>query len=106
MINVRRMVLPAGWYPHVGDGVNAFLKDYTLSDASRTRAVVSPHAGWFFSGAAMARAISSLQKNIDTIIVAGGHLGAGSDFLFAAEDAVQTPRGALFIDSELREHLQ
>jgi AmmeMemoRadiSam system protein B len=54
----------------------------------------------------MARAISSLQKNIDTIIVAGGHLGAGSGFLFASEDAVQTPRGALHIDGELRALLQ
>jgi AmmeMemoRadiSam system protein B len=101
-MNIRRMTLPLGWYPHVAQGVDSFLKGQVLKAGSKTRAVISPHAGWFFSGKLAALALSSLCSDIETIIVAGGHLSGGAGVLFAEEDAVQTPQGALVIDDELR----
>jgi AmmeMemoRadiSam system protein B len=106
MQKIRKMMLPSGWYPHRAQGVKEFLQDFSLSGASEARAVISPHAGWFFSGRLAAQAIASLYADIDTIIVAGGHLPSNASVLFACEDEIQTPLGALKIDTELRSHLQ
>jgi AmmeMemoRadiSam system protein B len=95
-------MLPSGWYPHSAQGVKDFLQDFSLSSASQARAVLSPHAGWFFSGRLAAQAIASLHSDIDTIVVAGGHLPPHASVLFAEEDEIETPMGALKIDTELR----
>jgi AmmeMemoRadiSam system protein B len=49
-----------------------------------------------------ALAFASLQKDADTVIIAGGHLPASAPVLFAEEDAADTPLGAMPIDRELR----
>jgi AmmeMemoRadiSam system protein B len=49
-----------------------------------------------------ALAFASLEKDADTVIVAGGHLPASAPVLFAEEDAADTPLGAMPIDRELR----
>jgi AmmeMemoRadiSam system protein B len=66
---------------------------------------MAPHAGWFYSGAIAARAISSLDRDADTVAVIGGHLPAGLPPLFAEEDGVITPLGTMEIDREFREIL-
>ncbi|MDR2864687.1 MAG: AmmeMemoRadiSam system protein B [Spirochaetaceae bacterium] len=105
-MNIRKMRLPSGWYPHNAEDVKTFLKDYSLKAESTTQAVVSPHAGWFFSGRLAALAISSLRTDVDTVVVAGGHLPPNADILFAQEDGVETPLGIMNIDSALRTLLQ
>jgi AmmeMemoRadiSam system protein B len=105
-MKIRRMSLPMGWYPHAAQGVDSALKGWELKSGSTTRAVISPHAGWFFSGKLAALALSSLCSDVQTIIIAGGHLPGGEGILFAEEDAVQTPLGTLAIDSSLRAVLQ
>ena len=70
------------------------------------QAAVAPHAGWYYSGALAARAVSSLVgTNPAVVAVIGGHLPAGARPLFAMEDAVLTPFGEMDIDVELRDLL-
>jgi AmmeMemoRadiSam system protein B len=96
----RKMRLPAGWYPHSTEGIDRYL--YIDEKGGLGRAAVAPHAGWFFSGKIAAKALSSLNRNADTVVIAGGHLPAGYPALFAEEDAVCTPLGDMLIDDELR----
>ena len=96
--------MPAGWFPREAASVSAFLKEFNGAKRS-SRAVISPHAGWYYSGKLAAMGISGLSPEADTIVILGGHLGGGSPALFAMEDAVKTPFGNIEIDAELRDSL-
>jgi AmmeMemoRadiSam system protein B len=67
---------------------------------------VAPHAGWYYSGAIAARSAAALDGGTETVAVIGGHLGEQSPGLFAEEDEVETPLGAIPIDGELRRLLE
>ena len=75
-------------------------KDGKDHPESLARAVVAPHAGWYYSGLTAAKAVSSLA-GADTIAVIGGHLPRGMPILAAAEEGVRTPLGIMEIDREL-----
>ena len=103
-MQIREYSLPAGWYPRDPKEAASFLKPFSDKSGS-AKAAICPHAGWYYSGKIAARGVSSLEKDCDTIAVIGGHLPASSSVLFAMEDAVRTPFGNFFIDSELRAEL-
>ncbi len=64
-----------------------------------------PHAGWYYSGRTAALGAASLQRDAETVVILGGHLGAENPPLFAMEDAVRTPFGSMSIDASLRSAL-
>jgi AmmeMemoRadiSam system protein B len=98
----RKMRLPAGWYPRNAEGIDEYLREFIDEKSGCARAVVAPHAGWFFSGKIAVKALSALNRNADTVVIVGGHLPADYPALFAEEDAVCTPLGDMPIDDELR----
>jgi AmmeMemoRadiSam system protein B len=103
MQNLRKQCLPRGWYPRDSGEINGFLED--LRGEAGARTALAPHAGWYYSGAIAAKAVSSLACGKDwdgTVAVLGGHLPAGMPPLFAMEDGAETPLGNLEIDGELR----
>jgi AmmeMemoRadiSam system protein B len=65
-------------------------------------AAVAPHAGWRYSGAIAAKAFLSLKKDVDTVVVIGGHLPGTMPPLMAGEDAVETPLGEMPMDKEFQ----
>ncbi|MCL2196360.1 MAG: AmmeMemoRadiSam system protein B [Treponema sp.] len=100
-MQIRDYSLPAGWFPRDSAAVSSFLSEFKSGKRSYC-AAAAPHAGWYYSGRLSALAVSSLQPQADTIVVIGGHLPGGREALFALEDAVKTPFGAMEIDSSLR----
>ena len=109
---LREPCLPRGWYPREKDSVEKFLDPFKKDNNSQVfkensrnfaPAAVAPHAGWYYSGSCAARAVSSLDREAETVAVIGGHLGEGMPVLFAEEDGVKTPFGTMIIDSELRD---
>ena len=103
-MQIRDYSLPAGWYPREKSAVSAFLSEFDNKKRS-SRAVIMPHAGWYYSGRTAALGAASLNPQPETVVVLGGHLGAGSPPLFAMEDAVKTPFGYMPIDTALRSAL-
>ncbi|MCL2758604.1 MAG: AmmeMemoRadiSam system protein B [Treponema sp.] len=103
-MQIREYSLPAGWFPRDRSSVSAFLSEFKEKNPSCC-AAISPHAGWYYSGRLAALGAASLRKSADTIVVLGGHLPAGTPALFAMEDAVRTPFGAMTIDADLRSAL-
>jgi AmmeMemoRadiSam system protein B len=114
-MNLRSLCLPPGWYPRDPSKIREFLetkaealqKTAGLKPPCRITAAVSPHAGWFYSGALSVMAVASLAAGgaPNTVAVIGGHLPKDMPALFALEDAADTPLGPLEIDAELREAL-
>jgi AmmeMemoRadiSam system protein B len=106
-MRLRKKQLPPGWYPHDPGEIREFLGNYPeKAGEEQAPAVLAPHAGWCYSGAIAARAISTLERDADTVVVIGGHLPAGVPPLFAEEDGVITPLGTMEIDREFREILK
>jgi AmmeMemoRadiSam system protein B len=118
-MNLRKRILPPGWYPQSAEKVRQFLEQIPSGNDSGERsslehssleqsgavAVIAPHAGWRYSGRIAAGALKALKPGADTVIVIGGHLPAGTPPLFAEEDGAVTPLGDLEIDREFRDLL-
>jgi AmmeMemoRadiSam system protein B len=106
-MNLRESVLPSGWYPRDPGEISRFLSGEEISpqgvpSVSGARAAIAPHAGWHYSGKIAAQATAALDRTVDTLVIIGGHLPAGYPPLFALEDAVSTPLGAMPIHTALR----
>ena len=99
-MQIRDYSLPTGWYPREAGEVSRFLSDF-IRKGPFSKAVIAPHAGWYYSGRLAARAAACLQPDTETVIVIGGHL-SDSPPLFAMEDAIKTPFGPMPIDAQLR----
>ncbi|MDR1909877.1 MAG: AmmeMemoRadiSam system protein B [Spirochaetaceae bacterium] len=100
-MTIRKPCLPAGWYPRRPEEIAQFLKAFEPCE-DEAPAAVAPHAGWYYSGALAAKAVASLRRSADTVVVLGGHLPAGFPPLYAEEDAVSLPQGLMELDDEFR----
>lgn len=106
-MTVRRRILPDGWYPSDRVQLERVLSSWTAPEDTRTGvSCIVPHAGWYFSGELTFQTLSRLRPGIDTLVVVGGHLPAGSRMLAAAEDGYETPLGILKADLDLKAELE
>ena len=105
---IRERRLPAGWYPRTAEEVREQCDSWVSGEPSPERsfrAVVVPHAGWYFSGSLAYRTIRRLRADARVVVVAGGHLHPDDPVHVIPEDAVATPFGALAVDAELRDRV-
>jgi len=108
-MRIREYSLPAGWFPRDPAEVSAQISRFLAKSGRQNHscaAAIAPHAGWYYSGRLASLAVSSLDREKQTIVVLGGHLPPGSPVLCAMEDAVMTPFGPMPIDSEMRSVLR
>ena len=69
------------------------------------QAVISPHAGYTYSGRTAARAISSLKSSKSFIILGPNHTGTGKEFSLMSSGSWKTPLGPVRIDPALAKAL-
>ncbi|MEA1927511.1 MAG: AmmeMemoRadiSam system protein B [Candidatus Auribacterota bacterium] len=107
-MNIRRRVLPPGWYPgeeeETRETIARYLRgigEHAERENPKSIAGVVPHAGWEFSGRTALEVLTHISKSIDTIVVTGGHLSSSAGLLAAWEDGYETPLGILPADLEL-----
>jgi len=108
--NTRKRKLPVGWYPDTEEQIISMFDKWNQSTHfTRTetvhRAAVVPHAGWFFSGDIAFGAISLLKKEVETVVVVGGHLPGGISPLLYNYRTLETPLGDFTSDIEFLEIL-
>lgn len=109
-MTARRRALPHGWYPASADECSGDIKNFLqgfVPPQGSWLGGVAPHAGWYFSGRAAARVISTLAGSTepDRVVVYGGHLPPHSDPVVYTEEAWETPMGPLTIDQAFSEEL-
>jgi len=108
MTTVQRAALAGQWYSADRASLEAEIRGYIenarVPDTQDTVvAVMSPHAGYAFSGPVAGYSFKALQQNeaVDTaIIIAVCHSGAARASILDA-DAYETPLGRIDIDTEL-----
>jgi hypothetical protein len=95
-MSVRKRALNAGWYPKNPEEVKKTLEGWN-KDISLMKGIASivPHAGWYFSGKLAFRTLGALRRDIDLMVILGGHLAADSSLLIAEEDEFEVPGGTI-----------
>lgn len=108
MSGVRKALFAGSWYPGSGREVESQLEKWEsrLGTAEkRGLCGIVPHAGWYFSGMPAYDVIRRFDNEADVLVIMGGHLSAGSPFLYWSADTCETPCGELQVMTELRNYL-
>ncbi len=100
---LRKPAFAGSFYPKDKDEISAMLDqvfpEYAMAD--RPCLVMVPHAGWVFSLATAAEALSGVKLPQTVIVLCPNHTGLGSPLGVWAEDGWLTPLGRLDIDRDL-----
>ncbi len=104
---IRKRALPAGWYPGKKEEILELFHKWDNNETKNKdiKALIIPHAGWYYSGKISFQAFSYLDKSIDTVIVAGGHLGKNNPPLAAKNKFFDVTLGNINNDIELVDYL-
>ena len=91
-----------GWYPHRPEQLTALLSDLMpSSDApGRRLGVVSPHAGYRYSGAVAGALFASTEVPARVVVLAPKHTRYGANLALMARGTWRLPNGDLRIDEE------
>jgi len=100
---IRSSVVAGQFYPGSSDALKRMIESMVDDRAEKVEAVglVSPHAGYIYSGM-VAGAVISRVKFKDTFVILGpNHTGRGKAFSIMTEGVWETPLGETEIDSKL-----
>src|SRR4030043_352474 len=104
---IRNSVVAGQFYPGSSEGLKRMIETMVDDRAEKVEAIglVSPHAGYIYSGV-VAGAVISRVKFKDTFIIMGpNHTGRGKAFSIMTKGKWKTPLGEVEIDSELGEKI-
>lgn len=101
----RRPAVAGSWYPGTKEGLARTVDGY-LANVDRPHVsgellgLISPHAGYTYSGQTAAYAYHQLRgQQVDTVVLLGpSHRGWVGDYSASAEDAYETPLGLVPLD--------
>ena len=115
-MGVKKMAFDGSWYPGSADLCRAAIEGFC--DELKTPAAaqlpgnpvggIVPHAGWVYSGKLACRVFAALahgHRAVDTIVLFGVHMHASSPAVVLDGTAVDTPLGAIEIDTLLTDTL-
>ncbi len=100
---IRNPVVAGQFYPGSASQLKTMIESFVDEKVEKQEIIglVSPHAGYVYSGP-VAGAVISRIKFKDTFIIMGpSHTGRGKPFSIMTEGAWKTPLGEVEIDSEL-----
>jgi len=99
----RRAYVAGQFYPGEREKLREMIAQLTGPPAARKKAVavVSPHAGYVYSGAVAAAVYASTEMPQTFIVLGPGHRPIGSLFAIQSEGSWQTPLGESPIESDL-----
>jgi AmmeMemoRadiSam system protein B len=106
---MKRMPAVAGqFYPGTASGLSRALLELTREEKERLPAigVVSPHAGYVYSGAVAGELFSSIQVPGRAVIFCPNHTGIGEDAAIMSRGAWRMPWGDVPVDEELAARLE
>lgn len=101
-METRSPIVSGMFYPSDKGKLSSQLSSlFSQANASeKYRIVVSPHAGYVYSGLGAACAIGSLRPAKTFIILGPNHTGMGREFSIMSSGIWKTPLGEIEIDSE------
>ena len=109
----RKRNLPRGWYPvdakDCKKEIESFIEGWSPPRDFPALGLggIVPHAGWYFSGKLAARVFQVLKskRNVDVVVLYGGHLGSENLPLVVTEETWETPFGDVKIHRDMVDSL-
>jgi AmmeMemoRadiSam system protein B len=100
---VRNPVVAGQFYPASASELKRMIKGMVAEKAKKQEVIglISPHAGYIYSGPVAGATISRIKFKDTFIIMGPNHTGRGRPFSIMTEGSWQTPLGEVEIDSEL-----
>jgi len=104
---VRNPVVAGQFYPESSSQLKAMIKELIDEKAVKEEVVglVSPHAGYIYSGPVAGATISKIKFKDTFIIIGPNHTGRGKQFSIMTEGVWKTPLGEVEIDSVLAKQI-
>jgi len=104
-MKVRKPAVAGSFYPGDKQELREMIEEMVDPGLKRERAigVISPHAGYIYSGKGAAMVFSRVQIPEDVIVLAPNHRGIGADVALWDEGKWITPLGEIQVNSELGE---
>ncbi|MFA5069282.1 MAG: AmmeMemoRadiSam system protein B [Candidatus Omnitrophota bacterium] len=99
----RQSIVAGRFYPADKKGIEGFLSgaEISFNRKSAALAVISPHAGYIYSGAVSAQVFSGVRI-ADTVVILGpNHACSGSPFALYGSGRWHTPLGDIAVDEVL-----
>jgi hypothetical protein len=110
---IRHSIIAGTWYPGTEQQLRHTIDRYLVQVdqplvAGELVGLISPHAGYAYSGQTAAYAYHQLQgRQVDTVVIMGpSHRDWVGDFAVSAEDAYETPLGRVPLDEAFISNLQ
>jgi AmmeMemoRadiSam system protein B len=100
---VRRPAVAGYFYPKKSEELRAMIKGMVDPEARKAKAlaVVSPHAGYIYSGAVAGAVFSSVELPECIVILGPSHRGIRAVFGIMSQGVWQTPLGDVPVDADL-----
>lgn len=100
---IRHPVVAGQFYPGAAAALERQIEGFVDRQASKEDVVglVSPHAGYMYSGAVAGATISRVAFRDTFVIMGPNHTGLGEPFSIMTEGTWRTPLGDVEVDSEL-----
>jgi len=102
---IRRSSIAGTWYPGTERALSRTVDDYMAlvnqpPVPGKLLGLISPHAGYTYSGQTAAYAYSQLQGlDVDTVVILGpSHRAWVGDYAVSTQDAYETPLGRVPLD--------
>ena len=100
---IRSPVVSGQFYPESPSQLKSMIEGFVDKEAVKEEVIglVSPHAGYIYSGPVAGAVISRIKFNDTFIIMGPNHTGRGKPLSIMTEGVWKTPLGEVEIDSEL-----
>lgn len=104
---IRKPVVAGQFYPANPSTLRKELEALLKKDEEKKEALglVSPHAGYIFSGGVAAACFSKIRLTETVVILGPNHTGLGAPFSIMVEGSWQTPLGNVEIDTPLAKRI-
>ena len=100
---IRKPVVAGQFYTAAKEALKKEVADFTPQKKDRLNelGVISPHAGFVYSGSVAGDTLSSIKPKPTYILLGTNHTGFGKPFGLDAERTWETPLGELEVDKDL-----
>ncbi|MBI4188134.1 MAG: AmmeMemoRadiSam system protein B, partial [Chloroflexi bacterium] len=104
---IRNPAVAGQFYPESSDRLRSLIKEFIDEEAVKEEVIgmLSPHAGYPYSGPVVGDAISRIKLKDTFVILGPNHTGQGKPFSIMTEGTWKTPLGNVEIDSELAKQI-
>ena len=100
---LRKSVVSGQFYPDSKSSIESMMKELIdeSSEKKEVFGVMSPHAGYVYSGKVAGEVYSQIQLSDSFIIIGPNHTGYGSKYSIMTSGQWETPLGKVDVDSKL-----